>query len=105
MINISYEGNAKPKSESTNRMSIIKKTGITVGGDKAEALGTAWWAQNDLTVKMASVSHKGKGSTDPAVPLLLKVLRTRSHKTSYLNVHGSLVNSQDAETACQLTNR
>ena len=105
MINISYEGNAKPKSESTNRMSIIKKTGITVGGDKAEALGTAWWAQNDLTVKMASVSRKGKGSTDPAVPLLLKVLRTRSHKTSYVNVHGSLVNSQDAETACQLTNR
>lgn len=26
MINISYEGNAKSKSESTNRMSIIKKT-------------------------------------------------------------------------------
>ena len=54
---------------------------------------------------MAWVSHKVKGSTDPAIPLLLKVLRTRSHKTSYVNVHGSLVNSQNAETTCQLMNR
>ena len=54
MVNISYEGNAKSKSESTNSDEYNKKDSNNCEGvDKLEPLDTAWWAQNDLTLKMA----------------------------------------------------
>lgn len=54
MVNISYEGNAKSKSESTNLDEYNKKDSNNCEGeDKLEPLDTVWWAQNDLTLKMA----------------------------------------------------
>ena len=49
--------------------------------------------ENGLTV-----SHEVKVSIDPAILLLLKILKTRSHKASYMNVHSSMINSQKVET-------
>ena len=54
MVNISYEGNAKSKSGSTNLDEYNKKDSNNCEGeDKLEPLDTVWWAQNDLTLKMA----------------------------------------------------